>query len=207
MSRPAAPLLRVLLRVLPLVLGAAACAADLRDRVPMDDGPPAAGAGEDLDPVGRLDTGVDLREPVELQLDATSESDWIFVDLERQGLVTADLPWDLKLRRFVIALNGGVSGDGGVEAAPVEGVAFDALTEAPAGGWRTDAPDADGDGAPEYALGDWYAYDSATHVLAPREVIYVIRSVEGLDLKLQVLAYSDAAGTSGVFTLRVAALP
>jgi hypothetical protein len=35
----------------------------------------------------------------------------------------------------------------------------------------------------------------------------VVRSVEGLDVKLQVLAYSDAAGTSGVFTLRVAALP
>ena len=47
----------------------------------------------------------------------------------------------------------------------------------------------------------WYAYDSTTHALTPRPIVYVIRRGEGITL-LEIESYYDARGESGTFTLR-----
>ncbi len=134
-------------------------------------------------------------------VDATSEVDWVAYDLDAADFVehTGD-SWDLAFRRFQVDLADDLG------AAAVEGVAFDEVTEVPSDGWRFDEPDADGDGIPEYALGDWYDYDQSTHTLSPADRVYV---VESSDLRLYKLAfydYYDAAGTPARITFRAAAL-
>ena len=143
-------------------------------------------------------------------LDATSTTDWLHVDFETDAAVDATAPWDLRFQRFHISANGGVSGDGGVEVARLDGAAFADVTSAPASGWTTDA--ADGDDAntdPDYAFeqGDgWYAYDPTTHVLTPRPIVWVVRTNGSSTIKLELLRYYDDAGTAGWFTFRWAPL-
>ena len=102
-------------------------------------------------------------------------------------------------------LDGGVSGDGGVEVVPVTGD-LTTLTAAPSTGWLTDADDGDDpDALPDYAFeqGDgWYSYDPATHVLTPRPLVWAIRATTGGPWALVIDRYYDDAGSSGVFTVR-----
>lgn len=135
-------------------------------------------------------------------VDATSEEDWIHVDLAsgRQVFVVdeaADVRWDVAFRRFNVVLNGGVSGDAGVEATWIDDVRLAEVTTSPSEGWRTDAPDGDDeDTEPDLALGGWWDYDPATHVLTPFSRVYVIRTPDG-DFALEMLDYYNAAGSSG----------
>lgn len=182
------------------LLSTTACAPDLRDRLTRDNGDGLH--TEDLAQAGSLDTGADLTEAREVVVDTTSETDWHLYDFERQGLVDADLPFDLSLQRYRIRLNGGVSGDGGVVAAVLDGRTFDDVTAAdvPPDGdpaWFTDAADADGDGEDETAFDDWYAYDPATHILTAQPRVTLVRTVEGNTVKVEILDYYDDAGTPG----------
>lgn len=190
-----------------LLLGA--CAPDLRTWVVLDDGPQASERSADSqsqpNPDGALDTGADLFDETELVIDATDYEAWVHYDFERRGVVEDDLPWELAFQRYVVQLNGGVSGDGGVEVAVVDTEDWDGV-EVPADGWQTDAPDDDEDGVPERAFDDWYLYDSTSHVLTPRPLVYVVRSAEGRLFKLQILDYYDEAGTPGFLSLRWAEL-
>jgi hypothetical protein len=136
-------------------------------------------------------------------VDAQSMTAWTYADFETRSEVAETAAWDLRFQRFHISANGGVSGAGGVELAPVTGVAFAAVV-APATGFVTDAADGDGDGVPDYVLdqGDsWYAYDVGTHVLTPRPIVWVVHTDGGSTIKLEILRYYDAAGTSGWLTL------
>jgi hypothetical protein len=148
-------------------------------------------------------------------VDATGERQWIYLNLQTKQQTTPIGPetaadWDLGFQRFKIKLNGGVSGSGGVEVAAVAGADFDAVTEAPTGPYRTDAADSadDDDEEPELALVSrdmgWFDYDPRAHVLSPKDVVYVVRSVNNGYFKLRLLGYYDDAGTSGYLTLQVA---
>ena len=183
------------------------CAPDLRDRLTRDDGDGEVETVQE----GVLDTGADLTIPQEVTVDSTSETDWHLYDFERQGLVDEDLPWDIRLQRYRIYLNGGVNGDGGVEGVVLDGVAFDDVTEAdvpPAGdpAWRTDDPDADGDGEDETLFIDWFDYNSSTHILTPKLRTTLLRTVEGAVVKVEIVDYYDDVGTSGYLSFRWAEL-
>lgn len=189
------------------------CAPDLRTWVPMDDGAPKAGGAADgaLDPAPVLDTGLDLLPETTVTLDATDTEAWVSYDFERRGVVEPDLPWDLQVQRYQVAVNGGVSGDGGVRVAVLDGAAFadvsgEDVAAMPADAWSTDLEDADGDGIPEYVFADWYDYDSATHVLSPKPRVHLVQTVEGRVMKLVFEDYYDAAGTSGFLSFRWAEL-
>ena len=58
------------------------------------------------------------------------------------------------------------------------------------------------------SIGDmrWYDYDVTTHVLTPREVVYVVRGGNGRYYKLEMLDYYHSAGTAGYPAFRWAAL-
>ena len=148
---------------------------------------------------------------VSTQVDATAEGTWVYLDLDdgRQLEVAdpqADPEWDLAFQRFHIKLNGGVSGGADVQATPVEGTTFEALTTAPANGYLADQADGDDDDDdPDYVLREWYDYDFMTHVLTPAAVVYVVRHGSG-HTKLQLDSYYDDAGTSGFVTFRWAPL-
>jgi hypothetical protein len=75
----------------------------------------------------------------------------------------------------------------------------------PGDGWATDAADGDDENEdPDLVLGGWYDYDFMTHVLTPRA--QVVRTAQGNAFKLEILAYYDDAGTSGMLTIRWAPL-
>lgn len=198
----------------------AACAPDLGET--LDDGD-SSGSGDSGDSGattggGAMDGGPQVQHEDEgngvtrTVVDATSEEQWIHLDLEsRLQLELADPresdAWDLGFRRFAIAIDGGISGPGGMEAVALDGVAFDDVTEAPADGWVTDAADGDDeDEDPDLAFAGWYAYDFMTHVLTPQPLVYVVRTVEGNAFKLEILDYYDEAGTGGTLTIRWAPL-
>ncbi|MEM9456737.1 MAG: HmuY family protein [Myxococcota bacterium] len=142
------------------------------------------------------------------RVDATSDEDWIYLDLANGAQLEvsdpqADKDWDLGFQRFHIKLNGGASGSAGVEAALLEDTTFDDVKVAPADGYLADQPDGDDDNdQPDYVLQDWYDYNIMTHVLTPTPTIYVVRTADMDHYKFQIEAYYDDAGTSGHMTFR-----
>jgi hypothetical protein len=179
-----------------LAFALAACAEDIRP-IPELDGPPAP-----TGPVATVDNGDGTYTT---RIDATSAETWRHVDLTTGTETDAAGAWDVAAQRFHIKLNGGISGTAGVETAPLPGM-LPAVTAAPAAGWITDEPDGDDENPePDYAFeqGDgWYAYDPQSHVLTPRELVWVIRTGDGAMVKLAIERYYDEVGTSGVFTVR-----
>jgi hypothetical protein len=160
----------------------AACAPDL--------------SGE-LDPGPGLATGAFV-------VDATSETEAVGYDLDAAAVVElTDPAWDLSFLRYFVRLNGGVSGSGTVEAVALPGAPYDEVVDVPAEGWATDAPDADADGVDELVLLDWYVYDYVAHSLSPADVVYVVRSGEGIAYKLSFLSYYDNAGTPAVISFEL----
>ena len=192
---------------LGLVVGAQGCAEDLRRSIKTDDGALDSGGPVVTEPVEGGEDGSPL--VYRTQLDATAEAEWVPLDLDAElaGLPGESGGWDLKAQRYLLALNGGESGEGGVQVAIFDDLTLDeldtaALLATPASAWRTDGADADGDGLPEYAMADWYDYDSAAHTLSPKPRAYGLRSSEGALFALAVEDYYDASGTSGHLSLR-----
>ncbi|GEM_PF-2390502 len=166
------------------------------------------GTGDDSGGEGKIETE-DLGGGLwSTQVDSSIEGEWIYLDLDT-GTET-EIGWDLGFMRFGVKLNGGESGDGGVEVAILEGVEIaDIKTAADLPDslmWLTDAPDADEDGDLELAFGDWYDYDFSTHVLTPKPRVYVVRSDEDALFALQIDDYYSSAGTGGHFMFRWRAL-
>lgn len=189
-----------------LAAAAAGCAADIR---PDDFGEGGPSTGP-LVPTGPVTTAENADGTRTTIVDATSASAWTHLDLDTGTEAAADGPWDLRFQRFHISANGGVTGPGGVEVAPLAGRAFDAVTATPVAGWLTDALDGDDENfIPDYAFsqGDgWYSYDFDRHTLTPRPLVWIVRSGSGAAFKLRIERYYDAAGTPGWILLRWGAL-
>lgn len=158
-------------------------------------------------PSAALDEGAvrHLEEAGGLQLtevDATSNEVWIYLDLDTGLEVDPEdsegaAQWDLAFQRFVIAINGGVSGEGSVEVAVVEGSGLESLTQAPAEGYRVDEADGDDENTgPDRVFDSWYSYDPSTHILTPAALRYVVFTSDGNYVKLEMAGYYDEAGTS-----------
>ncbi len=140
-------------------------------------------------------------------IDASSETDWTYLDLGNAEIVTPANPddsteWDLAFRRYKVKINGGVSGTADMAVVPYFETEYNTPLDPPTEGWVTDEADADADGDPEYALDTWFDYDSSTHEVTPADVIYVVRDAQGDLAKLQFLAYYDDAGTPGYIHIR-----
>ncbi|MEZ4240286.1 MAG: HmuY family protein [Myxococcota bacterium] len=167
-----------------------------------------ADADADTD-TGTVDVGVGAAVTVDngdgtwtTEVDATDEAAFTWFDLATRTVVAPADPatsgdWDLGFRREEVAADGGVSGSAGVDAAALDHVPFEALAWPPAAGFVADAPDADGDGIPQYALGAWYDYDYVTHTLSPADRTYVVRDRAGAAWRVRFDGYYDGYGVSG----------
>lgn len=63
----------------------------------------------------------------------------------------------------------------------------------------------DGNTDPDYVFDQqetWYAYNVMEHSLAPRDLVYVVRTTERRVFKLRLTGYYDTAGTSGFVSFR-----
>jgi hypothetical protein len=148
----------------------------------------------------------------ETKVDAFDSESWQRFDLDTGLVATDEHVWDLEFSRYFIHLNGGVSGDAGVEAVALD-EGFEAVTGAPSEGYTTDSPDDDGDtntepdnpfNSPEHS---WFDYDASKHTLRPHPGTFVVRSSEGAYFKLAIEAYYDKAGTPSQLRFRWSELP
>src|SRR5688572_27417744 len=65
-------------------------------------------------------------------VDATSATAWRYLDFETGLSVDpASTTWDLGFSRFRVRTNGGVSGNGRVQVAVLDGRTFESITQAP----------------------------------------------------------------------------
>jgi hypothetical protein len=183
-----------------------ACAEDLDEGL---EPPPA-----EEEPVVVEDLGGGV---LQARVDARDEMQWIYLSLQQGKAVPVEeegdaMAWDLALQQFNLKLNGGASGSGNSAVALLRGAVFDDVAAVPAEAmFLTDQPDANGDGVEEYVMstGDtaWYDYNFTTHVLTPKDLVYVVRGADGSYYKLEMLDYYDAAGTVHYPTFRWAPLP
>ncbi len=188
-----------------------ACAPDLRDTdkvaaetgdadtdtAPTEDTAPDTDSGSG-DP-GRVVATEEGGGVTLVEVDASAEGEVVYMDLGAHGESDAASGWELAFVRYDVTVNGGSSGEGGVEVAPVEGTAFADLSALPADGWRTDTAEA-------AALGDWYDYDPSTHTLSAADRVYAVRNGDGEAWKIQFVDYYDDAGNSGFPSFRWAVL-
>lgn len=147
---------------------------------------------------------------IDHMIDATDSMEWVYFDLESSSIVSvqeaeSSEEWDIGFQRYSIMLNGGVSGDGGVELLILEGEYdnFDMVKVPSQGDWVTDTEDNNGDEKPEYAFSSWFDYDSSTHVLSPADVVYIIRSVEQNYFKIRIWDYYSTQGNSGFMSFEL----
>lgn len=144
---------------------------------------------------------------IDEMIDSTDSTSWVYYDLESSSVVSAEEfdedNWDIAFQRYMIKINGGVSGTGGVEVMLLEGEYenFEDVVLPEEGEWITDMEDSDGDDQPEYALDSWFDYDLATHVLSPADLVYCIRSVEGNVFRFRILNYYSSQGSSGYMSI------
>lgn len=159
-------------------------------------GPPAVGCPENEPSLEHEALGDDVTRTV---VAACHDDRWVYLHLGSGEVVEPDddaqsLAWDLAFRRFHVKSNGGVSGIGGVRVAPLDGVAFDDVTEPPAEGWLEDAEDSDLDGHDDYVISgrpgeSWFQYNIDTHVLEVADTVWVVETVEGAHFKLLFTDY------------------
>jgi hypothetical protein len=186
--------------LLALATLATACAPDLRTDHPFD--------GEQT--TDQLVTSEDLGGGVtQLVVAATSKTSKVYVDLDQLREMKTDEAfstndWDLNLKRFEIAMNGGSSNpEGLVRAAVLVDQDFDALTQAPADGYLQDGAEL----VFNSVEGGWYYYDLGVHRLITRDdLMYVVQTSDGAYKKLKMLEYYDSAGTPGMVSLKIADL-
>jgi hypothetical protein len=149
---------------------------------------------------------------IETVVDAQSEEEWRQLDLDTGEETDDKDAWDLAFSRSRIRINGGISGPGAVSVATLT-EAFDAVSDIPADdALRPEEPDSEGDkgdadSEPDnafYSSGDdWFAYNTTTHELTPRDVTFVVKSSAARYYKLRFLRYYDASnGSPAVLTLR-----
>lgn len=152
--------------------------------------------------------GPDAAGTYVIRIDATSSENWTWLDLDAMEIRESATPpaegWSLAFQRMAAKLNGGVSGDGGAQVVTVAGTDTTSVT-VPDTGWFTDEADNNDDGAPELAFNTWYDYNVTTHVLTPKELIWVVQTPAGEGWALKIETYYDDAGTSG--TWRITATP
>jgi hypothetical protein len=154
------------------------------------------------------DAGGPVVPPGAVTLDASSRTDFVYLDIDTRAVVavtdpTTDTTWDLAFRRTLIRTNSGTSGPGLGGAIAREGVPYAEVTSSGTLGFEVDREEASGmPGAPPTSvspvLGSWFDYDFTTHVVTPKDVTYVVRGATGTYARLRIWAWEG-----GVFRLSI----
>jgi HmuY protein len=183
-----------------LLLLTGACVEDLQPR-DEDDG--IIGGGD-----GKVITTKDEDGSYRTAFDATATDGWAQLDFDL-GVesIAPDESWDLGAQRFHLRLHEGAAGVGGSQVMALGDVPLENVTAPSSSGtWLVDQPDGDDENStPDYAFeqgAGWYDYDSATHVLTPYPMTWLLRTGDGALRALRIESYYDTAGTSGRFKLR-----
>jgi hypothetical protein len=202
--------------------GAPDAPAGQADAATCDD--PTAALPNDWRPIDSVSAGavssMDVNGTNELLVDATAggfgnsaDEPYVYVDLTTGAGAKVDITdvasysssnWDIALKRYVIRVNGGDSGPGGVEVAAVAGTSLDGVTQEPAAGsfitdeWASDACVLDAVptiGGPLTAFGIWYETGG---MLNPLDFVHVVRLRDDTLIKLRIDTYYGDPNGMGV---------
>ena len=153
----------------------------------------------DTAPPETTDTEVTVEEPVGLEtltftIDATNREAWAYFSFATGDVVEVEDAensdaWDIGFQRTQVKLNGGISGPGMGSAVMLTETTFEAVTEAPADGYREDTEDTLAI-VPQSEKG-WYVYTGPpTHWILPLEDrVFVIKAADGTFAKVQFVGY------------------
>jgi hypothetical protein len=99
--------------------------------------------------------------------------------------------WDIAFSKTTIAVNGGTSGPGQGGALVLE-QPFEAVTEAPKDGYKTDQDDTFA--IPGGSGNSWYKYDMSVHAIRPMaDRTLLIKTASGKFAKVQIISYYKGA--------------
>lgn len=138
--------------------------------------------------------------PDTVTIDARDRDRWVRFDLGRSATTGPGNAWDLAVKRYRLAINGGVGlpGDGGVVRVDAP---FDSVGEAPAAGYALSRVTPGGDTV-NSVLEGWYSYSWFSHLLQPRPATFVLRTHDGRYAKLAVLGYYCPGPEPGCLTIQ-----
>ncbi len=126
-------------------------------------------------------------------IDVTNKEAVVYVDVATNAEVVVAAPetsdgWDISFQDHVVTVNGGVSGIGNVEIAHVDDVPFQDVNNESATNFRSDTDEA---GAAFKVDGNWYTYDRTTHIMTPRNRVYLVKNTAGDLFKVQLVGYYE----------------
>ncbi len=115
---------------------------------------------------------------------ATHERTWRFISLRADSMLTTPnrLEWDLAIRRFHIATNGG-PGFVGQGAAGIDSMTVTSRDTTRSG------------------FGKWYDYGFSSHLLTPKAVTYRVRAADGMLYAVRILSYYCPGAQPGCLTI------
>jgi hypothetical protein len=153
----------------------------------------------DTIPTETTATEATVEEPVGLEtltftIDATNNEAWAYFSFATGDVVEVEdaensEAWDIGFQRTQVKLNGGISGPGMGSAVMLTETTFEAVTAAPADGYREDTEDTLAI-VPQSEKG-WYIYTGPpTHWILPLEDrVFVIKAADGTFAKVQFVGY------------------
>ena len=166
------------------------------------------------------DTEATVEEPVGLEtltftIDATNREAWVYFSfaagdvVEVEGAENSEA-WDIGFKLTQVKLNGGISGPGMGSVVMLTETTFEAVTAAPADGYREDTEDTLAI-VPQSEKG-WYIYTGPpTHWILPLEDrVFVIKAADGTFAKVRFIGYykdNENKQDSGFVTFEYAHQP
>jgi len=150
--------------------------------------------------------GARLVGPIVYTVDTRSRDVWMYFDFARSAVVAVQDPktdsWDLMFQRYVIKTNGGHTNPTGQGALLSLGERdFTALTKVP--GKAEFVSDVHPKNRPlsyNPVIEKWFNYSYLANVLAPKPVVYIVRTHDGKYAKIRILSYYCASQSAGCLT-------
>ncbi|MBC7791886.1 MAG: HmuY family protein [Anaerolineae bacterium] len=126
-------------------------------------------------------------------IDAGDGKAWRFFDIDRGSLMTPPdtSGWDMAFRRFHIRAAGAMADAGQL-----------AFADTPNPTLLKFETGSDGRDSSNAAIRRWYDYSMLTHLLEPNGHVFIVRTPEGRQAKLEVLSYYCRGLTPGCLTFR-----
>ncbi len=152
------------------------------------------------------DVGARLVGPILYTIDARSRDVWMYFDFARGAVVAVQDPkadsWDLMFQRYVIKTNGGDTNPTGRGALLSLGERdFAAVTKVPdKAQFISDVHPKNRPSSYNPIIEKWFNYSYLANVLAPKPMVYIVRTHDGKYAKMRLLSYYCASKSSGCLT-------